>query len=947
MTQYRRLRRAVRRLPGVACLLILLSVVPDAGAATWIEQAEAELTCTGHADDGERQSLAAPLLPRPVAAGTLSAYLRGKPRDDRQARFRHLTMLAAIGWWADLVNDQTLRSDAYLTIGVLADRYSAAAPADAAFRQVARCARVHLIDASIEQDRPRDAERLADNLLRLYSATPPAQPVEDWPLLLALRELRLEPRARAGIALLATRSAQFAAAATSADQSQRTSRLLAVTGQGLLALGDTGKARDAALQSLVVTGRPPVAEAAWRAMPTLFDASLKLNGAQDAASLQALLQPPQPPAGLRDNQAAFESLLRLSKAAETKEQFDEMARLRSAATATLTALGGQERPSVPFFRHALDELAAERDPNLALLAKRDPAFGARTLAVYTGSYDTLLRQSQNQFVANAREQLHFQFKIDNSLHALTDLHGAMPRSQADIEDVTFRLAQLRSYGRLTLATLAAELDRSNIDPKARPGVERFFAMSTQSSAFLRNLLETIRNAPGSPPPDGEALWKVLVALDVYNEESAKQYERYAQFVRQNAPRVADLATARPLPVREFQRRLGSGEALVATLVTPRDLYVWAVTPQGVTLSRQRVTEREVADKVQRLRAGLIPGSGTGAAKLPQFDAAAAHELYRLVFAPVAGALKGVTTVVWYGHGSLGSVPPAVLVSAPPAKPKLATPAEFAATKFLVDQFAFAALGDLSLFPWHRDQVQAARREGRFLGVGAPMLSAEELSGAPRSRSYELAGALDGKALAELPKLAESVDEMKGIAAILGEGNSTLWLGPDAREDRFKGDSLRGYRTIALATHGFLADEVQDVREPSLMLALSPGAKDRYDGILTATEIAGLALDADLVILSACNTAAADGRPRAETFTGLTQAFFTAGTRSMMVSHWPVMSGAAVQLSVGTVRGAHEQGLPLARSLQLAMQAARTEGAQNPIEAHPSYWGPFVIVGDGR
>jgi CHAT domain-containing protein len=141
--------------------------------------------------------------------------------------------------------------------------------------------------------------------------------------------------------------------------------------------------------------------------------------------------------------------------------------------------------------------------------------------------------------------------------------------------------------------------------------------------------------------------------------------------------------------------------------------------------------------------------------------------------------------------------------------------------------------------------------------------------------------------------------------------------------------------------------VQGVREPSLMLALALEAKDRYDGILTATEIAGLALDADLVILSACNTAAADGRPRAETFTGLTQAFFTAGTRSMMVSHWPVMSGAAVQLSVGTVRGAHEQGLPLAKSLQVAMQATRKEGALNPIEAHPSYWGPFVIVGDGR
>jgi hypothetical protein len=191
MIHYRRLNRTLARWPAFACLVILASSAPVAHAATWIEHVEAELTCTMLADDAERQSLAAPLLPQPVAASTLSAYLRGKPRDDRQARFRHLTMLAAIGWWADLVNDQTLRSDAYLTVGVLADRYAAAAPADRAFRQVARCARTHLISASIEQDRPRDAGRLTDNLLHLYPATPPAQAVEDWPLILALRELRL------------------------------------------------------------------------------------------------------------------------------------------------------------------------------------------------------------------------------------------------------------------------------------------------------------------------------------------------------------------------------------------------------------------------------------------------------------------------------------------------------------------------------------------------------------------------------------------------------------------------------------------------------------------------------------------------------------------------------------------------------------------------------------
>ena len=131
-----------------------------------------------------------------------------------------------------------------------------------------------------------------------------------------------------------------------------------------------------------------------------------------------------------------------------------------------------------------------------------------------------------------------------------------------------------------------------------------------------------------------------------------------------------------------------------------------------------------------------------------------------------------------------------------------------------------------------------------------------------------------------------------------------------------------------------------------MLALDTGRKDRFDGILTSKEIASLNLDADLVILSACNTAGSDGRPRAETFTGLSQAFFTAGADSLMSSHWPVMSGAATRLTVETIDRSRNQGESLAVSLQQAMQTVRKEGAVSALEAHPSYWGPFVIVGDG-
>ncbi len=942
-----------RRQPRISAAVLLalagvLAGLPASSrAATWIEQAQADLTCTGRADDAERASLDAPWIGSPVSAAEVASYFRGPPRDSRQAKFRYLTILAAIGWWADLVNDQDLRADVYANVGVLADRYAAAGGDPVLFRQIARCARAQIVGASIERGQPQLADRVASNLAQIYSGDDATRPVEDWPLILALREIRLEPQSRIGIAALATRAAVFAGSAIRANQSPRASRLLAAVGEAELALGQPDKALQVALQSMTVTGKPPAADAAWRAMPTLYDVTAAKSGAADAARLRLLLQPDVPPLDLHDPEAAFESRLRLGRAAETQQLFDDMARLDQAAFRQLADRHGLETYSMPFYRHALEELAGTRDADLGTLAKRDPAFASRTLATYTGLYGTLLGQAQARFVADAREQLLFQYKIDNSLHALTELYPALPRSDDEIADTTFRLAQLRSFGRLTLATVSAELARADIDPQARFSVERFFSLSTQTAVWLRKLFDTVRIAPEAAPPDGETLWKVFFTLDVFYNETAKEFERFVAFVRQKAPGITELATPRPLPAREYQRRLKTGEALVATLVTPLDLYVWVVTPSKIAFSRQRITERELSYKIQRLRAGLVPGGGSGAGGLPAFDAAAAYELYRLIFEPLAGTLQGTTDVVWYGNGPLGAVPPAILVTAAPPQALLRTPAELGATRFLLDRYSFATLADLSLFPWQRDQPPAQRRDGRFLGVGAPLLSAEELASGPRSRSYDLAGGLDGKALADLPKLAESVDEMKGLAALAGDSKSTLWLGPEASEKRFVGDGLRGYQTIGLATHGFLPGEIQGVPEPALLLVLDPASKDRFDGILTSREIAGLRLDADLVILSACNTAGADGRPRGETFTGLSQAFFTAGARSLMVSHWPVMSGAAVELTVGTMQRTLDHGLPLARSLQQAMQAARAAGAASPIEAHPSYWGPFVIVGDGR
>jgi hypothetical protein len=231
-----------------------------------------------------------------------------------------------------------------------------------------------------------------------------------------------------------------------AKQPQRASRLLASAADALQAMGDPTRATQLAMQSLLLTGKPPAVDAAWRAMPTLYDAAVATHGAADAANLRCCSpdqhrRQPAPPFSLRVAASAF-------KAAETKEDYDAMGRLAANAFTTLGQLRGRDTYSMPFYRHALDELATNRDPTLGEMAQRDPAFAARTLGTYTGLVDTLIRQSQAQFVADAREQLHSDYKIE-TLHAS---RAAARRRKRGGSDDGCRLAQLRSFGWLTLAT---------------------------------------------------------------------------------------------------------------------------------------------------------------------------------------------------------------------------------------------------------------------------------------------------------------------------------------------------------------------------------------------------------------------------------------------------------------------------------------------------------------
>ncbi len=182
----------------------------------------------------------------------------------------------------------------------------------------------------------------------------------------------------------------------------------------------------------------------------------------------------------------------------------------------------------------------------------------------------------------------------------------------------------------------------------------------------------------------------------------------------------------------------------------------------------------------------------------------------------------------------------------------------------------------------------------------------------------------------------------------------VFIGKQANEQVVKTMDLSGRRVIAFATHGLVPGDLDGLVQPALALTAPQVAGVTGDGLLTMGEILGLKLNADWVVLSACNTAAANGAG-AEAVSGLGRAFFYAGARALLVSNWPVETTSAKALTSDIFRRqAAQPGLSRAQALRRAMLSLIDEGGYRDQDgqvlfsyAHPIFWAPFSLIGDGR
>ncbi len=494
---------------------------------------------------------------------------------------------------------------------------------------------------------------------------------------------------------------------------------------------------------------------------------------------------------------------------------------------------------------------------------------------------------------------------------------------------------------------------------------RFAAGSDALGALVRarqdarDRLEAIEKqllAAASKPPDQrdpateDRLRSQAAALG--RELKSRDAELAAKF-----PAYAELANPKPVAIAEAQKLLAPDEALLAFALGEKESYVAVVGHDRYDLKIVPVGRQALSDAVKKLRGSLDPTEFADEIELPPFEAGTAYQLYRQLLAPAEAALKDIKRLYVVTDGALESLPLGVLLTQAPAAETLSEPKDLRAAPWLARRYAVSVLPSISSLKALRQFAQASRAAKPFFGIGDPLLK-DHLPTGKTGRgggkpvlvpSIAIAAAFRGDQidiarLRDLPSLPETADELETEAKLFKAGADAVMLRQDATVTAVKRADLADRRVVAFATHGLVAGDV-GVGEPGLVMTPPADPTPEDDGLLKASEIAQLKLNADLVILSACNTAASDGTPGAEGFSGLAKAFLYAGARSLLVSHWEVVSSSTVELMTRMSGYLEDKGLGRAEALRLAMLDVMNDEA-HPSHAHPLFWAPFVVVGEG-
>lgn len=475
-------------------------------------------------------------------------------------------------------------------------------------------------------------------------------------------------------------------------------------------------------------------------------------------------------------------------------------------------------------------------------------------------------------------------------------------------------------------------------------------------------------------PSGERDEKALKELQAQIAKLQAMRTDAQKQIAQKFPDYASLTKPAPPTPEAVQQVLADDEALISFYFGRFDGYV-SVVRKGVPIkiARLGVSAGQLETEVNKLREALEPQAAM-ISDIPPFDLKRAYALYEKLLKPVEDAWKPAKNLIIVTNGALGLLPLSLLPTAPADITTNDEPlfSSYRAVPWLARTHAVSLVPSASalLTLRHLPPPKAGRKE--LIAFGDPVFSeaaakaSEQTTkvadasavtrGVPlKRRSSPQVEGVDSADLSILPQLPDTADELRSIAlALKADPTEALHLGKDANEQAVKSLDLSGFKVLAFATHGLVPGELDGLTQPALALSAPAVAGVSGDGLLTMEEILTLKLDADWVVLSACNTGAGAGAG-AEAASGLGRAFFYAGTKALLVTNWSVHSQSARQLVTDLFkRQADDPQLTRSEALRQAMMAlvdgpGYLGGDGKTTEfayAHPLFWAPYSIIGDG-
>ena len=480
------------------------------------------------------------------------------------------------------------------------------------------------------------------------------------------------------------------------------------------------------------------------------------------------------------------------------------------------------------------------------------------------------------------------------------------------------------------------------------------------------------------------------AIGTQLQQAEAQLRQAEDQLWRDYPRYMELANPRPVTVEDLQQRLlKDGEALVTYALLPAETVIFAVTRDKFRMVSMRVPREELGRQVSRVRRPMEQvAQGEPLVLLRQLDPQLLEGLYRNLLAPVVETLKGARQVLVAADGPLYTLPFELLLTrygdaergkfdsvraASDGTAGKVFLGEYAGLPYAGREFRFVYLPSLAALASQRTNPKPPGRYTQQLVAFADASFGGEAGDAGyNARTQTLLGVLAAAGpggAPRIPRLPETAQEAREAAGIVGNP-AQIFLRRDAQEKRVKSGILKEARYVLFATHGFLgADFLQNIdltvdadgkvtrssankgalAQPALALTLT-GDLQGEDGLLSMKEvIEDIETSAELVVLSACNTAGeTSATSNGEGFAGLTRAFMYAGARKLMVSHWSVES-TATQALVGGVFREVKAGKPAVEALASA-QAGLAAGSftadgRSFARAHPFFWAPFVVVGE--